>query len=131
MAAVPCGDDGFPFQRFFDGAQVRRDDGERRRRQPGQVVSFAYGFDRDRMPEGLRLLLTGELSFVFALVNADGLQVWGHIALSPLFHLEIWVGVALLLMVALFIARYDFIIGGQLVPSFKGSRVFPRRLHFA
>lgn len=122
---------------------------------------LAYGFDRDRMPEGLRLLLTGQLPFVFALVivlhalfvaartisglwsNADGLQVWGHIASSPLFHLEIWVGVALplclmlspglrtqvkaqvgaalLLMVALFIARYDFIIGGQLVPPFKGS----------
>jgi Ni/Fe-hydrogenase subunit HybB-like protein len=28
---------------------------------------------------------------------------------------------ALLVMVSLFVARYDFIIGGQLVPPFKGS----------
>ncbi|HYH17129.1 MAG TPA: NrfD/PsrC family molybdoenzyme membrane anchor subunit [Azospirillum sp.] len=122
---------------------------------------LAHGFDQDRLPAGVRALFRDRLPFAFTLVislhamfvaartvsglwsNADGLQVWQHIAASPLFHLEIWVGVALplylmiapgtrsngrmqilaalLVMVSLFVARYDFIIGGQLIPPFKGS----------
>ena len=75
--------------------------------------------------------------------NAEGLELWQHFARSPLFRVEIWMCVALpfvlmllpgvretgwaqvlaaaLVAVGLFIARYDFIIGGQLVPLFKGS----------
>lgn len=74
--------------------------------------------------------------------NADGLQAWQHIVSSPLYWLELLALVvaltvmlshglrqstglqalaALLVMVALFIGRYEYIIGGQLVPMFKGS----------
>lgn len=75
--------------------------------------------------------------------NLDGLQVWDKIAASPLYHLHLWAGLvlplalmllpgqrtdgtmqvaaALLVAVALFIGRYEFVIGGQLVPLFKGS----------
>lgn len=75
--------------------------------------------------------------------NLDGLQVWDKIATSPLYHLHLWAGLvlplalmllpgqrsdgtmqitaALLVAVALFIGRYEFVIGGQLVPLFKGS----------
>jgi Ni/Fe-hydrogenase subunit HybB-like protein len=75
--------------------------------------------------------------------NAEGLQVWQHIVAAPLFTAEIVLGIAaplvlmavptlrriawaqivaaVLVMLALLIARYDFIIGGQMVPLFKGS----------
>lgn len=75
--------------------------------------------------------------------NAEGLQVWQHITSGPLFHIALWGGVALplvlmalpalrripavqvvaalLVMGSLFIARYEFIIGGQMAPLFKGS----------
>ena len=75
--------------------------------------------------------------------NVEGLQVWDSIASSPLFLFEIFVGLllplvlmanpatrsnpamqivaSLLVMVALLISRYEYIIGGQLVPLFKGS----------
>lgn len=77
--------------------------------------------------------------------NAEGMQVWHHLWSRPLFQLELWVGIGLPLaltvvpawrrnpqllllaavvaIVALFAARYDFVIGGQLVPLFKGSWV--------
>ena len=75
--------------------------------------------------------------------NVEGLQVWDSIATSPLFLFEVFVGLllplvlmanpgtrnapgvqvvaSLLVMVALLISRYEYIIGGQLVPLFKGS----------
>jgi len=75
--------------------------------------------------------------------NAEGMQVWGHLVASPWFHLALWGGIALpfvlmavgalrrnpavqivaslLVMVALLVSRYEFIIGGQMVPLFKGS----------
>lgn len=75
--------------------------------------------------------------------NVEGLQVWDHMLSGPLF----WIGLlgctalplilmlmpgtrsngmmqvlaGLLVMVGLFISRYEFIIGGQMVPLFKGS----------
>lgn len=77
--------------------------------------------------------------------NADGLQVWDYLWASPLFHASLWVGVgvplvimllpgtrrspgmqlvaAVVAIVALFVSRYYFVIGGQMVPSFKGSWV--------
>ena len=128
------------------------------------IVFFSYlahGFDASAMPADLRALLGGPLAVVFAVVialhaafvgarvftglwsNAEGLEVWGYISSRPMFHVEIWLGIALplilmaapgtrqnpvmqivaavLVMVSLLIARYDFIIGGQLVPLFKGS----------
>lgn len=122
---------------------------------------LAHGFRQDGMPERLRNLFTTLIPAVFALAiavhlmfvgaraivglygNAEGLQVWQHISASPLFHLEIWIGLvlplvlmlggslrasagvqslaALLVMISLFIARYDYIVGGQMVPLFKGA----------
>ena len=75
--------------------------------------------------------------------NADGMQVWDHLWASPLLHAELWIGIgvplllmllpgtrrspsmqllaAVIALVALFIARYHFVLGGQMVPLFKGS----------
>jgi molybdopterin-containing oxidoreductase family membrane subunit len=75
--------------------------------------------------------------------NADGLQVWQHLWSRPLFQAELWIGLgvpllitllpglrkslqlqllaAVVALVALFVARYDFVLGGQLVALFKGS----------
>ena len=77
--------------------------------------------------------------------NADGLQVFWMMAKSALFWFEVIVGMlvpfylmlaagtrnqatmqilsAVLVLVALFIGRYEYVIGGQLVPLFKGSWV--------
>lgn len=70
--------------------------------------------------------------------NADGLQVWQHTLQSPWFWIESVLMLlafamllrggsallpALLVIVALFIGRYEFVIGGQLVPLFKGTWV--------
>jgi molybdopterin-containing oxidoreductase family membrane subunit len=76
--------------------------------------------------------------------NADGLQVWDRIVASPWYWIEmvalaaafyLMVGAgtrtqgtmqvvaALLTLVAVFIGRYEFVVGGQLVPLFKGSWV--------
>lgn len=122
---------------------------------------MAYGFSAERLPQGVRKLFDGKLPGLFALAifihlvfvlgrmttglygNAEGLQVWHHIVGSPLFLIEIFVGLllplvlmlmagtrrsgpmqilaALLVMNALLISRYEYIIGGQLVPLFKGS----------
>lgn len=124
---------------------------------------MAYGFRQQAMPAKVRALFTGPLPLMHAAVlglhimfvggraiagmwsNADGLEVWNHLARSPLFHFEIWLGLALplylllapaqrtrghvqiaasaLVMAALFIARYDYIVGGQMVPLLKGSWV--------
>ncbi len=77
--------------------------------------------------------------------NADGMQVWHHLWSRPAFQAQLWIGIgaplvimvvpglrkslglqlvaAVIAVVALFAARYDFVIGGQLVPLFKGSWV--------
>lgn len=75
--------------------------------------------------------------------NAEGLQVWQHITGQPLFYVGLLGGTvlplilmatpstrtrasaqifaSLLVMIGLLISRYEFIIGGQQVPMFKGS----------
>jgi molybdopterin-containing oxidoreductase family membrane subunit len=77
--------------------------------------------------------------------NADGLEVWQHLWATPLFQAELWIGIgvplvimllpatrtspslqlaaAVIAVVALFFARYHYVIGGQMVPLFKGSWV--------
>ena len=76
--------------------------------------------------------------------NADGLQVWQAIVRGPWFWVEMaalvaafWIMLrpalrsradmqviaALLAIVSLAIGRYEFVVGGQLVPLFKGSWV--------
>lgn len=124
-------------------------------------VNVSHGFDRDAMPESLRKLMgeTMPLLFLVSLViyifgvtsrvltglwsNADGLQVFGHMVASPLFQIEVLLGLAvplvllavpslrrrpmvqaasaLLVLMSLYIARYEFVIGGQVVPLFKGQ----------
>jgi molybdopterin-containing oxidoreductase family membrane subunit len=124
---------------------------------------FAHGFSAERMNLGLKATLDGlmRMLFVVALTvyllffftrlatglwsNADGLQVWKAMTGSVWFHLELWIGLllplllmaaptlrgradvqiaaALLVMIGLFIGHYEFIVGGQLVPLFKGSWV--------
>jgi len=122
---------------------------------------IAYGFKRERMPETLRRLAsTDELPKVFATLigialvmiltrmwtglwsNLDGLEGFHQLVKSPLFHFEIWIGLAVpffammnpgtnrkvgwqvasavLVLVAMYINRYEFIVGGQVVPMFKG-----------
>lgn len=75
--------------------------------------------------------------------NAEGMQVWQYLWSRPTFQAELWIGLglpivltvlpglrkslslqllaAVVALVALFMARYDFVIGGQMVALFKGS----------
>lgn len=128
------------------------------------IIFFTYlasGFNQSALSGETRRLFTTKFPGMFALAifvhllfvlarmtsglygNAEGLQVWQHIVASPLFHLELWIGLllplalmllpgtrnsgsmqilaAMLVMIALFISRYEYIIGGQLVPMFKGA----------
>lgn len=77
--------------------------------------------------------------------NSEGLQVWRHLVATPLFHIGFWGGIvlpivlllssglreqsgtqkliAVAVLAGLLIHHYEFIIGGQLVPLFKGSWV--------
>jgi Ni/Fe-hydrogenase subunit HybB-like protein len=122
---------------------------------------LAYAFDTAAMPQGIKRLFNGPLPGLFALAifvhllfvlarmvnglygNVEGLQVWQHTAASPLFLIEVMLGLALplvlmlvaatrtkpwaqviaalLVMNALLLSRYEYIIGGQLVPMFKGA----------
>jgi molybdopterin-containing oxidoreductase family membrane subunit len=103
----------------------------------------------DRLPSLFALVIFIQVLFVLARLtnglygNAEGLQVWQQLAGSPLFIAELVIGLllplflllnggtrtqawaqilaAFLVMVALLVSRYEYIIGGQLVPLFKGS----------
>jgi Ni/Fe-hydrogenase subunit HybB-like protein len=77
--------------------------------------------------------------------NADGMEVWHHLWGRGAFQAQLWIGIgvpllitvlpglrrsiglqlvaAVIAIVALFAARYDFVLGGQLVPLLKGSWV--------
>jgi len=94
---------------------------------------------------GIALVFAGYRAVITLWSNADGLQVAHTLFKSPLFFAELLVGfalplylmlnagtrnnirmqvlAALLVLVAAFIGRYEYIIGGQLVPLFKGSWV--------
>lgn len=126
------------------------------------AVYLSYGFDRERMPEPLRTQAgTEDLPKVFATFigialvmiltrfwtglwsNLDGLEGFRALVRSPLFHFQIWLGLALplwammnsatnrrvswqvasaiLVLLAMSINRYEFVVGGQLVPMFKGN----------
>lgn len=121
---------------------------------------LAYGFSQDNMPAETRALMVGAMPKAFAATigiaglflifrmisglwsNLEGLEVFQMIAGSPLFHIELWLGLvvpfvlmtmagtrnqaniqalaAALVIVGLFIGRYEFVVGGQVVPLFKG-----------
>ena len=75
--------------------------------------------------------------------NLDGLEGFHALALSPAFHIEVWAGLALpfvlmivpawqrqprwqitasvLVLLGMFIDRYQFLVTGQMVPMFKGA----------
>ncbi len=87
---------------------------------------------------GVTILVIGYRTLIGLWSNADGMQVWDHIVASPWFWIEVALLVvalylllerkalaaaALMVIVAFFIDRYDFVIGGQLAPLFKGSWV--------
>lgn len=71
--------------------------------------------------------------------NLDGLQVWRAVVASPVFWVEIialaaalflllqaqgsLLLAAVLVIVATFIGRYEFVVAGQMVPLFKGAWV--------
>jgi Ni/Fe-hydrogenase subunit HybB-like protein len=122
---------------------------------------LAYAFNPAAVPAGVKRLFDERLSHFLALAifihllfvlarmssgvygHVEGLQVWQRVATSPLFFVEILVGLllplvlmltpgtrtrawaqilaAFLVMNALLISRYEYIIGGQLVPLFKGA----------
>ncbi len=127
------------------------------------VTSYmAYDFDRNRMPEPLKALAeSADLPKVFATLigitllmiltrfwtglwsNLDGMEGYHALMRDPLFHAEVWLGLALpfwmmlspglqtqpgkqliaafLVLGAMFINRYEFVVGGQIVPMFKGN----------
>jgi Ni/Fe-hydrogenase subunit HybB-like protein len=93
---------------------------------------------------GLALLAAASRAANGLWSNADGLQVWHQIVRGPWFWLEMAALVAafmlmasasmrnlgdmqltaaLLAIVSLAIGRYEFVVGGQMVPMFKGSWV--------
>ncbi len=116
-------------------------------RMPDQVSSLMT----DVMPQLFASSLGIVLVFMFARTmnglwsNLEGLEVFYLFASSPLFHFEIWIGLvlpfivllsptyrrkpavligaAMLVIVALFIGRYEYVIGGQVVPLFRGAAV--------
>ncbi len=126
------------------------------------LVSYlAYGFRQEAMPAALRSLLSGAMPGLFAATlglllivtaaraitglwtNADGAEVFHWTTGSPWFHLALWGGVVLPLILMLSpsmrgqagvqmgaaalavlgvaIDRYQYVIGGQVVPLFKGE----------
>jgi len=132
---------------------------------------MAYGFDSSKMRPELRALASGEeLPKVFATLigitmvmiltrfwvglwtNADGMDGFNVLVKTPLFHIQLWLGLVLpfimmlspsmqtrmkpqiiaafLVLGAMFINRYEFIIGGQLVPMFKGTWAYSLAPYF-
>lgn len=101
---------------------------------------------------GLHFILHAGRAVTGLWSNAEGLQVWQYMVSQPMFHFALWgcvalpfvlmvlpstrsngmvqVIAALLVMIGLLISRYEFIIGGQMVPPFKGSWA-PELLHYS
>ncbi|MFN4263338.1 MAG: NrfD/PsrC family molybdoenzyme membrane anchor subunit [Thioalkalivibrionaceae bacterium] len=133
---------GFAFAMLFTNLAYRMDQ--------GAMGECTRAVMRDTLPLALLAVLVLYAIVVAARVTtglwsvADGVQVvYQHMVSSGLFWFEIIVCLALplvilaspglrqqalmqvvasvLLIIGLFIARYEFIIGGQLVPLFKGS----------
>lgn len=119
-----------------------------RNKMPVQLREMAEG---DHMPKvfatliGIALVMVLTRFWTGLWSNLDGLEGFNALVRNPFFHLELWVGLALpffmmlsprvehkpgmqmtaafLVLGAMFINRYEFVIGGQLVPMFKGNWV--------
>lgn len=119
-----------------------------RRKMPGHLGEMAEG---DEIPEvfatligiALVMLLTRYWTGLWS--NLDGLEGFAAQLKTPMFQVELWFGLvlpfilmmvpslhhsvgnqitaAILVLVGVFIDRYDFVVGGQLVPMFKGNWV--------
>jgi molybdopterin-containing oxidoreductase family membrane subunit len=113
-------------------------------RMSGDVAALMAGV----LPKLFAAVLGVTIIFVGARImnglwsNLEGLEVFYMLARSPLFHFEIWMGFVLpflmllsptyrgrpgvlvtasvLVILALFVGRYEYVIGGQLVPLFRG-----------
>lgn len=84
--------------------------------------------------------------------NLDGMEGFHLLVKTPLFHIELWLGLvvpflmmmspslqtrmkpqmiaAFLVLGAMFINRYELIVGGQLVPMFKGTWAYSLAPYF-
>ncbi len=117
-----------------------------RARMPAHLREMAEG---DELPEvfatliGIALVSTLVRFWTGLWSNMDGLEGFQEQVKGPLFHIELWIGLVLpfvmmlrpslhhsvrnqmiaafLVLGAMFINRYEFVVGGQLVPMFKGS----------
>ena len=87
---------------------------------------------------GVTIIIGAYQTFIGLWSNADGLQVWDHIVSTPWFWIQVasMLGALYLLLqrkalmvasglilLGMFILRYEFVIGGQMVPLMKGSWV--------
>ena len=127
------------------------------------ITYVDYSFDLHAMPPRVKALMLGDMPKVFAAAigvvvvfvvartitglwsNLDGLQVYHHMVSSPIFWIEIVIGMflpfflllnpatrnqprmqmvsAFLVLVALFVGRYEYVVRGQMGPLFKGAWV--------
>lgn len=118
----------------------------KRESMPGQLRSFACGHELPKVFAtliGITLVMVLMRFWTGLWSNMDGLEGFASLVRDPLVHLEIWVGLALpfflmlspnaarnqqsqiiaafLVLGALLINRYEFIVSGQIVPMFKGN----------
>jgi molybdopterin-containing oxidoreductase family membrane subunit len=115
-------------------------------RMPEPLRSMASG---DALPKVFATLIGIALFSVLVRMwtglwsNLDGLEGFHGLVRSPVFHLEVWAGLILpfvlmlapamqrqarwqitaaaLVLLAMFIDRYQFLVSGQAVPMFKGA----------
>ncbi|WP_211097259.1 NrfD/PsrC family molybdoenzyme membrane anchor subunit [Herbaspirillum sp. ST 5-3] len=120
-----------------------------RNKMPARLKEMASGRDLPMLFAtliGLTLVMILTRFWTGLWSNLDGLEGFKALVKNPLFHIEVWLcfGVPFLLMISrsmqrdpskqilaaalvlagLFINRYEFIIGGQMVPMFKGTWAF-------
>lgn len=120
--------------------------GFKRDTMPEPLKSMASG---DELPKvfatliGITLVMLLTRMWTGLWSNLDGLEGFKALVTSPLFHLQIWlcfglpfwamlnpgtnrkvgwqIASAILVVLGMAINRYEFIVGGQLVPMFKGN----------
>lgn len=120
-----------------------------RGRMPTQLKKMASGPDLPLVFAtliGLTLIMILTRFWTGLWSNLDGLEGFKALIKNPLFHFEVWVCFALpflmmiskslqrapgmqmtaavLVLAGLFINRYEFVVGGQVVPMFKGNWAF-------